>query len=170
MGTRKGEGTGSASKAPEIDAVLPGGDQPPLRAELLGSNTCAAGSIVCTGNAPVLALCRQLLAAGVDPDMALEVFRGATVALRVRAIGAAATLTVRESTRDGRPRFAPLSSDGSATMRFPNWPERSSHGNETRQSRTGSVAPRRAAGGEARWPNARARLALVAREPAGGDS
>jgi hypothetical protein len=54
----------------------------------------------------VLTLCRQLLAAGLDPDQALEVYRGTTLALRVRSIGEGAKLTVRESTKDGRPRFA----------------------------------------------------------------
>jgi len=70
-----------------------------------------------TGAAPVLLLCRQLIAAGFDADRPLTVYRGATLALYVRGIGEAARRTVRESTRDGRPRFASLSSDGSAPMR-----------------------------------------------------
>ena len=88
-----------------------------IRAELIGSNTCSAAGKTAIGPAPVLALCRQLVAAGLDPNSPLEVYRGATLALLVRSIGEAAKLTVRESTRDGRPRFARLSSDGSAPMR-----------------------------------------------------
>lgn len=65
-----------------------------IRAELIGSDTCTAGDITATGHAPVLALCRALLAAGLDPDQALEVFRGATLALRVRSIGEAAGLEI----------------------------------------------------------------------------
>ena len=88
-----------------------------IRAELIGSSTCSAAGRTAVGPAPVLALCRQLVAAGMAPDYGLEVYRGDQLALRVRSIGNAAKLTVRESTRDGRPRFAPLSSDGSAPMR-----------------------------------------------------
>src|SRR6266516_472303 len=74
------------------------------RAELIGSTACTAAGITGTGHAPVLSLCRQLLAAGLDPDTALEVFRGATLALHVRSIGKAAGLTVKDDNR-GVPRF-----------------------------------------------------------------
>jgi hypothetical protein len=67
-----------------------------IRAELFGSDTCTAGDLTAHGHAPVLVLCRQLIAAGIEPDQALEVWRGATLALRVRSIGAAARLTVKE--------------------------------------------------------------------------
>jgi hypothetical protein len=77
-----------------------------LHAELDGSTVCTAVGITARGTAPVLALCRQLLAAGLAPDRAVEVFRGATLALRVRSIGAAAKLAVEECS-DGRPRFRP---------------------------------------------------------------
>jgi hypothetical protein len=87
-----------------------------IRARLVGSNTCSAAGKTAIGPAPVLALCRRLVAAGLDPNLALEIYRGHTLALFVRSIGEAATLTVRESTRDGRPRFARLSSDGSAPV------------------------------------------------------
>ena len=76
-----------------------------LRAELRGSTWCSIGDVVATGNTPVLALCRQLLAAGVDPDQALEVFRNGTLALRVRSIGDAARLTVKTG-GNGAPIFA----------------------------------------------------------------
>ena len=82
---------------------LPEGSAP-IRAELTGSDTCRCGGITATGNAPVLALCRQLLAAGLNPDQALEVYRGATLALRISNIGKAAKLTVRDN-RHGTPVF-----------------------------------------------------------------
>ena len=70
--------------------------QDPIRAELFGSDTCTAGNLTAHGHAPVLVLCRQLIAAGLEPDQALEVWRGATLALHVRSIGAGARLTVKE--------------------------------------------------------------------------
>jgi hypothetical protein len=87
-----------------------------IRAELIGSCCCSAAGMTAVARAPVLALCRKLVAAGVPPDWALQVYRGDRLALLIRSIGDAAKLTVRESTRDGRPRFVPLSSDGAAPM------------------------------------------------------
>jgi hypothetical protein len=66
----------------------------PLFGELVGSDTCTCAGMTAVGNAPVLAMCRQLLAAGMDPDQAMEVYRGAVLALRVRSIGEAAQLDV----------------------------------------------------------------------------
>jgi hypothetical protein len=68
--------------------------RPAIRAELTGSTFCRSGEHTVNGNAPVLILCRELIAAGCDPDRALEVYRGATLALRIRSIGAAAKLDV----------------------------------------------------------------------------
>jgi hypothetical protein len=42
---------------------------------------------------PVLALCRKLVEAGYASSMPLEAFRDGALALRIRAIGEAATLT-----------------------------------------------------------------------------
>jgi hypothetical protein len=75
-----------------------------IRAEYLGATTCTAAGITARASAPVLALCRELLAAGLDPDQAMEVFRGATLALRMRSIGEAAELAVKDDNR-GTPRF-----------------------------------------------------------------
>jgi hypothetical protein len=66
-----------------------------IRADLIGSTTCTVGNLTGTGHAPVLAMCRELLAAGVDPDQALEFYRGAVLALRVRSIGDGAALTIK---------------------------------------------------------------------------
>jgi hypothetical protein len=52
----------------------------------------------------VLALCRELIAAGLDPDQPLEIYRGATLALRVPSIGEAASLAV-EDNKTGKPIF-----------------------------------------------------------------
>jgi len=76
-----------------------------LRAYLIGSDQCEIGAITVTAYAPVLAACRELVKAGYDPSTPLEVYRGYTLALRVRSIGAGASLTV-EDDKIGRPRFA----------------------------------------------------------------
>jgi hypothetical protein len=68
--------------------------QTPIRAELIGSDQCSAEGFNARGAAPVLVLCRELIAAGLNPDQALQVYRGATLALRVRSIGEAANLEI----------------------------------------------------------------------------
>jgi hypothetical protein len=100
---------------PEPDA-----NQSPIRADLVGSNTCSAAGIVATGNAPVLSLCRRLIAAGHPPGSRLEAYRGNTLALRVRSIGEAAKLTVRLSGGDVGP---PMRKSASvATGDWTDWP------------------------------------------------
>jgi hypothetical protein len=54
-------------------------------------------------DAVVCALCRRLL--GHNPATPMEVYRGSTLALRVRSIGEGAKLTVKET--GGGPRFTP---------------------------------------------------------------
>src|SRR5579863_1962068 len=68
--------------------------QAPLVGRLFGTNKCSAKGFAVRGNAPVLLLCRELIKAGVDPDRAIEIYRGATLALRVRSIGEAACLEI----------------------------------------------------------------------------
>jgi hypothetical protein len=75
----------------------------PIHAALTG-NTCTALGITARGAAPVLELCRKLVAAGQDPTTALHAFRGDVLALRVRSIGEGAGLTV-EDNRFGTPVF-----------------------------------------------------------------
>jgi hypothetical protein len=65
-----------------------------IRAELIGSDECTAAGLTISGRAPVLALCRQLIADGYDPGLSLEVWRGPVLCLRVRSIGEAAQLRV----------------------------------------------------------------------------
>jgi hypothetical protein len=61
-----------------------------LRAELFGSDRCTAEGITATSSSPVIALCRKLIEAGVDPVRPLIAYRDETLCLRVRSIGAAA--------------------------------------------------------------------------------
>ncbi len=74
------------------------------RAELIGSDTCTAAGLCGHGNTPVLALARTLIAAGMNPNAALEVYRGGVLALHVRSIVKAASSTVRDN-RLGSPQF-----------------------------------------------------------------
>jgi hypothetical protein len=78
-----------------------------VSAELTGSNSCDCKSlgISTSGHAPVLAMCRELLQAGVNPDSALAVYRKGVLALRVRSISEGAPLTVKEPDH-GRAQFA----------------------------------------------------------------
>ena len=63
-----------------------------IRAELIGTNTATAQKMVVTSAAPILGLCRALLAGGHDPATALEAYRGDTLCVRIRSIGQAAQL------------------------------------------------------------------------------
>ena len=78
--------------------------QAPIHATLTGSDRCEAEGYTARGSAPVLALCRQLCAAGFDPGRPLHAYRGDTLSLVVRTIGEGAALTVAEGSRD-TPRF-----------------------------------------------------------------
>jgi hypothetical protein len=79
----------------------------PLFAELTGANTCTATGITARASAPVLALCRELLAAGVAPDRAMQVYRRATLSLRIRSIGEAAGLEINGDGTGFRPARKP---------------------------------------------------------------
>ena len=78
--------------------------QTPIRATLIGSNRCEAEGLSARGYAPVLDLCRVLVAAGYNPACPLEAWRGETLCLRVRSIGEGARLTVADD-RHGTPRL-----------------------------------------------------------------
>ena len=92
----------------------------PIRAELAGSHHCKAEGFAVRSSAPILALCRKLIAAGVDPGRPLHAYRGDVLCLRVRSIGECAKLTVAEGARD-LPRFrqwkAPHFREGSPPAR-----------------------------------------------------
>jgi len=61
----------------------------PLVGELTGDDTAIACGIAAHSSSPVLALCRELIAAGLPPDQSLTV-----AALHVRSLREAATLEV----------------------------------------------------------------------------
>jgi hypothetical protein len=86
-----GQGEGAKMNAPH---VLTGKNQLTIRAELFGSDCGIGFGLTARGAAPVLALCRKLLAAGHNPALALEAYRGGTLCLRVRSIGEGARLRV----------------------------------------------------------------------------
>jgi hypothetical protein len=77
---------------------------PIITAQLTGSHHCEALGIVAKGRAPALALCRQLLVAGIDPDTALVVVRNGILSLRIRSIREGARLTVEDG-ETGIPKF-----------------------------------------------------------------
>jgi hypothetical protein len=79
---------------------LPTRNTQAIFAELIGSNTCTAAGITVVDHAPVLALCRALVADGQDPDRPLHAYRGDVLCLRVQI----ARLTI-EDDRHGRPRL-----------------------------------------------------------------
>ena len=63
-----------------------------VRAELVGSNRATAQTLTVTSATPVLALCRALLASGVDPSTSLDVHRNNILCVRITSIGQAAQL------------------------------------------------------------------------------
>jgi Fe2+ transport system protein FeoA len=73
-------------------------------AELSGSDTATAVGLTTRAHAPVLALCRRLLAAGFDPNTPLKVYRRSVLCLHIRSLGEAAALEVRPS-GTGAPTF-----------------------------------------------------------------
>jgi hypothetical protein len=91
----------------------------PLHAELAWSDTCICAGITVRTYAPVLAMCRQLLAAGLDPDQAMEVWRAGTLALRVRSIGEAAELEIGDDPPRFRRRAKPVAATHIAQNRLP---------------------------------------------------
>jgi hypothetical protein len=90
-----------------------------LRAIIIGSNQAEANGVTARGHAPVLALCRALIEAGHDPNTSIAAYRGATLCLKVRSIGEGTRLTVKETTRDGKPRFVTYrpGPDGAGSVR-----------------------------------------------------
>jgi hypothetical protein len=65
-----------------------------IRAELYGSDKCSTLGIAVRAYAPVLELCRQLVAAGHNPASRLEAYRLDVLCLTVRSIGEAADLEI----------------------------------------------------------------------------
>jgi hypothetical protein len=115
--------------------------QPPLTGSIVGSDRCVVAGISIRASSPVLAVCRQLVAAGCDPDLGLELYRDDTLCLIIGSIGTAAALEINPKStgfigaravraappmRQNGPRAAPLSAaDGGKP-----WPEKNDLGNE----------------------------------------
>jgi len=66
----------------------------PIRIILSGSNKASALGLIARGDAPVLKLCRDLLAAGFHPNTPAQAFRGSVLALRIRTVGQGAQLRI----------------------------------------------------------------------------
>jgi hypothetical protein len=62
-----------------------------VHADLVGSDHCAALGVTAHS---LLELCRKLVAAGYDPAMPIEAWRGDLFCLRARSIGEAARLRI----------------------------------------------------------------------------
>jgi hypothetical protein len=89
-----------AKEEPETSIALVAG---PVRGQMIGSDKATAEGITARGPTPVLALCRKLVADGVDPNRPLHAYRGDVLCLVVRTIGEGARLTVAEGPNG--PRF-----------------------------------------------------------------
>jgi hypothetical protein len=87
---------------------------PPIRGELNSTHTASGAGISVRSVTPVFTLCRRALAAGLDPNMPMEVYRGATLALRIRSIGEAAGLEINSEGTGFRPARRP---DAASPMR-----------------------------------------------------
>lgn len=83
-----------------IDKQKISGLQEPIIARLSSDDSCSAAGITVRGNAPTLASCRELLAAGLNTNQALEVYRGGLLALQVRSACEAAWLEVNSKGTD----------------------------------------------------------------------
>ena len=70
----------------------PSSTQSCIIARIVGSDRCSALGMTGRGSAPVLSLCRELVAAGHDPATPLEVWRRNTLALTIRSIGEGAKI------------------------------------------------------------------------------
>jgi hypothetical protein len=69
----------------------------PIRATLIGCDRCEAEGRTVRAHAPVLAMCRELVAAGYDPAKPLEAYHGNMLCLKVRSIGEGSRYTVKDS-------------------------------------------------------------------------
>jgi len=104
----------------EIAGLVPAAPKPSsasyapatVTAHLQGDDTCSALDLTVQSSSPVIALCRKLIERAHDRATGLEVYRGKTLALRVRSIGQAARL---EANGDGTG-FRPATKAGRASL------------------------------------------------------
>lgn len=90
-----------------------------VRAEIIGDDTAVALGISVRSSSPVLAICRELIAAGHHPATPLQAWRGSTLCLIVRSIGEGAALEVT-SNASGTPIFKRLQGRVAASAVRPN--------------------------------------------------
>ena len=60
-----------------------------IRADLTGDDICSALGVTARASSPILAICRELVAAGINPALPLHAYRGGVLCLFVRSIGEA---------------------------------------------------------------------------------
>lgn len=88
-----------------IGSANPHSAQWVIRAALVGADQCRAEGFTVLGAAPVLAMCRLLVASGFNPARPLHAYRNEILALSVRTIGVGAVLSVKTA-GNGAPMFA----------------------------------------------------------------
>jgi hypothetical protein len=71
----------------------------PVVCRIVGPDRCEVDGIVVKHNAPVLAMCRELLDVGYDPERPLEAYRSEMLCLRISSIGHGAKFTVKDNRR-----------------------------------------------------------------------
>ena len=88
------DGSVHAAKLNTSDHTRPTEPHQVVRDCLMGSGASLAAGLTVTGHAPVLELCRRLVAVGHHPTTPMHVYRDATLALTVRSIGEATRLEI----------------------------------------------------------------------------
>jgi hypothetical protein len=73
-------------------ACIPPRSRTTIRADIIGEAYVCRPAAVEMHARTLQALCGKLLEAGIDPAERLEIYRGSTLALRVRSIGEGARL------------------------------------------------------------------------------
>jgi len=66
----------------------------PISAQLVGDDQCCVDDYLVQSHSPVLAMCRELIEAGFNPERPLHVYRDGVLALTVRSIGEAAQIEI----------------------------------------------------------------------------
>jgi hypothetical protein len=79
-----------------------------ITAKLTGVDTIVALGVTTVSTTPVLTLCAELVAAGINPESPLAVYRGEKLTLTVRSIGEAARLVITGKGSGFAVRTAPL--------------------------------------------------------------
>jgi hypothetical protein len=84
----------STGKRDRRSSKPPKSETQEITAQLSGDDTCTAEGYTERGHAPILMMCRRLIASGVDPDRSLIAYRNTTACIIVNGIGKAARLEI----------------------------------------------------------------------------